>query len=133
MMHSGSCLCGAVQYRINGAIGEVVMCHCQRCRKANGSDHAVNAPIQRADFQLIQGESSLRAYSSSAGVYRVFCGNCGAPLYSKRDADPVHYRLRLGTLDTPLDQRPSMHIFVASKAEWEQIADDLPQYAERPA
>ena len=45
---------------------------------------------------------------------------------------PETYRLRLGTLDTPLEHKPTMHIFTAYKAEWESIADDLPQYAERP-
>jgi hypothetical protein len=65
-------------------------------------------------------------------VYRVFCGRCGSPLFSKRDAMPELLRLRLGTLDTPVTAKPTAHIFVAEKAEWYDICDDLPQYAERP-
>ncbi len=66
-------------------------------------------------------------------MYRWFCSECGSPLISSRDAQPELYRLRIGTLDTPLDQKkPTMHIFAASKAEWESICDDLPQYDERP-
>lgn len=38
------------------------------------------------------------------GVYRWFCSECGSPLISSRDAQPELYRLRIGTLDTPLDQ-----------------------------
>ena len=45
---------------------------------------------------------------------------------------PEFYRLRIGTLDTPLQQKPTQHIFVASQAEWDNICDALPQYAERP-
>lgn len=131
-MYSGTCLCGSVDYQIDGEIGEVVICHCQRCRKANGSAYAVNAPIKRADFVLVKGGTSLKEFCSSPGVYRVFCGNCGAPIYSKRDNDPAYYRLRLGTLDTPLTHGPNMHIFTASKAEWDVVCDGLPQYAERP-
>lgn len=125
-------MCGAVAYQIHGDISEVGIYHCQRCRKANGSAYAVNASIKRADFQLLKGETSLKEFSSSAGVKRVFCGECGAPIYSKRDTDPAHYRLRLGTLDTPLRHGPSLHVFTASKAEWDVICDGLPQYAERP-
>ncbi|MGL5403927.1 MAG: GFA family protein, partial [Acinetobacter sp.] len=29
-------------------------------------------------------------------------------------------------------QKPTQHIFVASQAEWDNICDALPQYAERP-
>ena len=70
--------------------------------------------------------------ASSAGTQRCFCGHCGSPVISIKAETPDFYRLRIGTLDTPLAQRPVCHIFTASKAEWEQIADDLPQYAERP-
>ena len=41
----GSCLCGAVTYQIDGPIGDIIQCHCQKCRKANGTAYATNAPI----------------------------------------------------------------------------------------
>lgn len=132
VMYYGSCLCGAIQYQVAGNIGDSVICHCQRCRKANGSAFAVNAPIQKADFNLLNGHTMLKQYESSSGVHRFFCGQCGAPIYSQRDNDAQYLRLRLGTLDTPLHQQPKMHVFTASKAEWDNIYDDLPQFAERP-
>lgn len=61
-----------------------------------------------------------------------FVGNVVHHSLASRDAQPELYRLRIGTLDTPLQQKPSMHIFAASKAEWDCITDDLPQYIERP-
>lgn len=131
-MYYGSCLCGAIQYQVAGNIGDSVICHCQHCRKANGSAFAVNASVQTADFNLLNGHTMLKQYESSSGVHRFFCGQCGAPIYSQRDNDAQHLRLRLGTLDTPLHQRPKMHVFTASKAEWDNIYDDLPQFAERP-
>jgi len=40
----------------------------------------------------------------------------------------VRYEVRaLGTLDDDPGLRPSLHIFVGSKAPWFDIADDLPQ------
>ena len=45
---------------------------------------------------------------------------------------PEVMRLRIGTLSTPLTARPSAHIFATSKAEWEEICDDIPQYETRP-
>ncbi|MGV0886725.1 GFA family protein [Acinetobacter venetianus] len=127
----GSCLCGGIHYEIHGEIGDVIQCHCQRCRKANGTAFATNAPISSAAFKITQGENLVKKFATS-GVYRWFCGECGSPLISSRDAQPELYRLRIGTLDTPLQQKPQMHIFVGSKAEWDCITDDLPQFEERP-
>lgn len=128
----GSCLCGEVRYRIDGPIGDIIQCHCKKCRKANGSAYATNALIAKADFQFIAGQVAVKKYASSAGTERCFCGQCGSPIISIKAEMPDHYRLRIGTLDTPLQQKPTQHIFVASQAEWDQIYDALPQYAERP-
>lgn len=132
-MLKGSCLCSSVQYEINGELGPIVMCHCSRCRKANGSAFATNASVNAADFHLLRGQELIAEYESSPNVFRVFCSRCGSPLYSRRPLQPELLRLRIGTLDTPLEARPTAHIFVGSKAEWCEIHDDLPQYAERPA
>ena len=58
-IYTGSCLCGGICYEINGEIGEVIQCHCKRCRKANGTAFATNAPIQKADFKIVQGKHLL--------------------------------------------------------------------------
>lgn len=130
--YAGSCLCGAIRYEVRGEIGDVVQCHCQRCRKANGTAFATNAPIKKSDFQLVQGEQFLKSHQSTATTQRCFCSECGSPIMSIKADTPEFYRLRIGTLDTPLAQKPTMHIFVDSKAEWDVICDQLPQYSERP-
>lgn len=131
-MHQGSCLCGAVRYRYHGAIEEVSMCHCSQCRKAQGSAFVAVAPLRRESFKLLSGAGCLREFRASPGKVRVFCGDCGSPLYSARDDLPGVIRLRLGTLDTPLAPAKRYHAFVASKADWFDIADGLPQYPQRP-
>lgn len=130
-MHAGSCLCGAVRYEIHGELGPITVCHCRKCRKANGSAFSAVAPFSRQHLRLISGDHALAEFESSPGVHRVFCSGCGAQLYSRRVALPDLLRLRLGTLDTALAGKPSRHIFVAHKAEWFDIADDAPQFPEQ--
>ena len=130
--YTGSCLCGGLRYEIQGEIGDIVQCHCRKCRKANGTAFATNAPIQKADFKIVQGERLLKKFQSTATTQRCFCADCGSPIISIKAETPDVYRLRIGTLDTALTQTPTQHIFVASKAEWDTICDTLPQYAERP-
>ena len=129
-MHTGSCLCGAVRYRINGAVREVWLCHCSQCRKAQGSAFAASVPTPREQFVLTLGAETLRAYRASPHKRRWFCGECGSPIYSEVDASPV-LRLRAGSLDEPVTLTPAGHIFVADKAPWDCIQDDLPQHAGR--
>ncbi|MHB8454801.1 MAG: GFA family protein [Acidiferrobacterales bacterium] len=131
-MHKGGCLCGAVTYEINGDLGPIMLCHCSRCRKVNGTAFNAASPVRKADFRILTGLDKLTDFESSPGVGRVFCSVCGSPIFSRRDAFPEVIRLRIGTLDTPVNTRISAHIFVASKAEWFDIRDDAPQHPERP-
>ncbi|WP_012069701.1 GFA family protein [Marinomonas sp.] len=131
-MLSGSCLCNGIQYEIKGDLGDIMQCHCQKCRKANGSAFAANAAIPTTAFTLLKGKELLAEYESTPGVFRVFCKQCASPLYSRRPNMPELLRLRIGTLDTKIEGKPSSHIFVGSKAEWYEICDDIPQYEERP-
>lgn len=43
MQIGGSCLCGAVAFKVRLPFHEFVNCHCSRCRKASGSAYAANA------------------------------------------------------------------------------------------
>ncbi len=131
-MRKGSCLCDAVSYEIDGDIGPIMLCHCSRCRKSNGTAFNAASPVKKADFRILTGLHRLTDFESSPGVGRVFCSVCGSPIFSRRDAMPDVIRLRIGTLDTPISAGISAHIFVASKAQWFNIHDDAPQFPERP-
>lgn len=130
-MYRGSCLCGTVKYEVRGELGVGYFCHCRRCRKATGTAFASSAAVATQDFVVLEGERALKRFSVN-GVHRVFCGECGSPIISRRDAMPDRVRVRLGTLDTPIARGPQAHIYVDSKAEWFQIHDSLPQYADAP-
>lgn len=129
-MYKGSCLCGSVQFEINGSIQDIVMCHCSKCRKAQGSAFAVNANVDASDFKLVSGEQSLSTYQSSPGQTKYFCQHCGSPVMSLNSEYPQYVRIRLGTIDSDIKERPSCHIFTESKANWEEITDQLPKHAE---
>jgi hypothetical protein len=130
-MASGSCLCGKVQYEIRGEIGRAVFCHCSRCRKANGSVVAFNAPVEADKFVVTAGENYLKSFDNGT-VARFFCTECGSPIMSLRAGAPEIVRLRLGTLDTPPASGPQAHIFVDSKLDWFEIHDDALQFPGPP-
>jgi len=131
-MLRGSCLCGGIRYEINGKLYEALNCHCSMCRKAQGAAFRSRARVRSADFRWTCGEDLLNFFESSPGNYRGFCRICGSPILSKFDFDTTVISLPLGLLDDDPGIRPRMHVYVASKATWFTISDDLPQFAELP-
>lgn len=129
-MYQGSCLCGQIRFEINGTIRSIVYCHCSQCRKAQGSAFATNGIVTTTDFKLSSGKDQLTGYESSPGQTKYFCQVCGSPIFSHSTANPDQVRIRLGTLDSSITERPMAHIFATSKADWEDICGDLPQYVD---
>lgn len=127
-MYKGGCLCGAVRYQISGPIRSIVHCHCSRCRRAQGSAFATNGIVNAGDFKLVSGADSLTGYEATPGQIRYFCKVCGSPIMSKRESSPDQVRVRIGTIESDIEERPMSHIFVTSKANWEEICGDLPKY-----
>jgi len=127
-MYNGSCLCGKVRFEITKEIHNIVYCHCSRCRKAQGSAFATNGNIDVEGFKFISGENELTGYESSPGQTKYFCKNCGSPIISRNKSNPDKVRVRLGVIESDIIERPMAHIFVESKANWEDIKDDLSQY-----
>ncbi len=127
-MYKGGCLCGAIRFEITGGIRNIIYCHCSRCRKAQGSAFATNGIVASAQFHLVSGEDKLTGYESTPGQTKYFCKVCGSPIMSKTISKPAQVRVRLGTIESDITERPEAHIFASSKANWEDICGDLPQY-----
>ena len=127
-MYEGGCLCGSVRFEITGKIHNIVYCHCSQCRKAQGSAFATNGIVKVSEFRILSGEDALTGYESTPGQIKYFCNTCGSPILSRTESNADQVRVRLGTIESNIAELPSAHIFVTSKANWEDITGDLPQY-----
>jgi hypothetical protein len=126
----GSCLCGGVKYEISGPLLRAMHCHCSMCRKVQGAAFRSLARVRAGALRWVQGEELIKYFESSPGFFRGFCSMCGSPIANKRGPDEIG--IALGTLDDDPGLRPERHIYVASKAPWFEITDDLPQHNGRP-
>jgi hypothetical protein len=128
-MYKGGCLCGVVRFEITGEIKNIIYCHCSKCRKAQGSAFATNGNMDENEFNIVSGHDDLTGYESSPGQIKYFCKHCGSPILSKNKSKPGNIRVRLGTIESDIAEKPESHIFATSKANWEEIeGGDLPQY-----
>jgi hypothetical protein len=128
-MLTGSCLCGAVAYEIDGALGPIGHCHCRTCQKAHAAAFATTAHADRAAFRWSRGADVVAHFESTPGKRRYFCPRCGSHLMAAWDGAPTVI-VRVGSLDRDPGGRPVIHIWTSHRAPWFEITDSLPQLAE---
>lgn len=120
MAHLGSCLCGAVRYRVAGALRPVIACHCVQCRKTSGHHVAATSAL-RGDVAI---EGPVTWYRSSDTAQRGFCETCGSNLFW--DGPGVNLSIMAGSLDGATGLQLAGHIYCADKGDYYEIADTLP-------
>ena len=130
-MIEGECFCGAVRYQIDGALDRARACHCSRCRKAfSGASSAYAEIADGSKFSWITGEEELTQHTSAQGWGLAFCRICGSTLCGMFNGK-VH-GVTLGTVDSDPGVQIEMHMFVESKAPWDHIGGNAPQFNEWP-
>jgi hypothetical protein len=123
-MHKGSCLCGAVRFDVATELPGPDACHCSKCRKISGHYWA-STDVLKADL-TIEGEDHLTWFRSSEKVRRGFCSMCGSALFF----DPIGKEkigVAMGAFEKPTGTHLAIHIFVADKGDYYEIADGVPQ------
>jgi hypothetical protein len=128
--HTGSCVCGAVRFEVKGALASPDACHCVQCRKFSGH-FFVSTDVRPKSALAVQGADKITWYKSSDRARRGFCSVCGASLFWEPLAHDF-MGIAMGAFDEPTDTHIALHIFVAEKGDYYEIADGLPQHQRAP-
>jgi hypothetical protein len=99
------------------------------CRRWHGHAGAYYAVDREA--LVWQGAQHLAWYASTPEVKRGFCRDCGSSI-AFDDMRLPKMALTAGSLDMPSGVREKAHIFVASKGDYYEIADELLRFAGDP-
>ncbi len=128
---TGGCLCGAIEFEIKDNFLYAGYCHCSRCRKSSGATGVAVGGLPVEHFKLTKGTDALKEYKRSETTVACFCEHCGSRLYGKKPGTELIH-IRYGSLNQSPSCFPQAHIHVASKADWYEITDNLPQFEEFP-
>lgn len=130
---SGSCLCGGVAFEIVVAPIRVALCHCSRCRKVRGTAHATNMVTALDGVRFLRGAELLTSFKAPDAQHftHAFCRVCGSSMPRLDDGRNIAI-VPMGSLDDDPGVRPQFHIWVSSKAPWDEITDGLPQFPKGP-
>ena len=129
---TGSCLCGAVRYRLQADPIATRICWCRDCQKIAGNG-TVNMVVASTAIE-ITGQTAEYASTADSGnlMRRRFCPNCGAHLFSNSSARPQITVVRVGTLEDPSSVRPSANIGTASAPAWACIDSHIDHFDHQP-
>lgn len=129
-MALGSCNCGAVAFEIDTDISAVYVCHCSICRKSTGSNGIPVVIIENSAFRWLQGEEHIQTWKKAGSEWQTwFCRVCGSPLPGINDATQMFVPAGLIT-DGGENLKVTHHLYVGSKAEWDEIGDCGRQHME---
>jgi hypothetical protein len=128
---NGSCLCGAVRYRVRGPFMRFVHCHCSRCRKASGTGHSTNLVAEPANLEWIAGRDQTTRFDlpSARSFATTVCRTCGSPV-ARLSRDGQRAIIPAGSLDDAPSIQPSARMFWESRAQWSCSGDDLRHFPE---
>ncbi|MBB3998911.1 GFA family protein [Aureimonas pseudogalii] len=118
---AGGCQCGAVRFRIEGALGHASICHCRMCQKAFGAFYAPLVNVGSAELAWTRREPNR--FRSSNAALRGFCAECGTPLtYESLDG----VSLAIGAFDDPSTIAPTIQFSAEGKLPYVDRLHDLP-------
>lgn len=95
-IHSGSCHCGGVKFRVTAEIEELTTCDCSLCVKKN----AVMTKVPEAALEVVDGADLLSLYEWNTQVAKhYFCSRCGIYVFHRKRAAPDHFGVNIFCLD----------------------------------
>jgi hypothetical protein len=125
---TGRCLCGAVTYEVRGPMRDILVCHCEECRRWTGY---VGAFTSTATEHLTVAESGALRWidspDSDRDARRGFCANCGSSLFWE-PAQGQRTNIAAGSLDRPTRLRIAGHWYTRHAGDYDvPPADGLPR------
>ncbi|MBN9273074.1 MAG: GFA family protein, partial [Mesorhizobium sp.] len=104
-VRTGGCQCGAVRFRIKGALGRPSICHCRMCQKQFGSFFGALVTVPKDGVEWTHEEPSY--FQSSVNIDRGFCARCGTPLTYRQ---PGGLEIAIGAFDDRSDLAPQIQV-----------------------
>jgi hypothetical protein len=127
-MATGECNCAAVSFKISSKISDVYICHCSICRRSTGSGGIAVLLIENSAFSWIGGQELIKTWHKPGHDWQTsFCTNCGSSLPGINDDSHTYVPAGL-ILSGDLELKVTHHLWVSSKATWEEIADSGKQH-----
>lgn len=121
-VRTGGCQCGAVRFRIHGALGRASICHCRMCQKQFGGFFGPLVGAPKDGVEWTREEPTY--FQSSINIDRGFCKRCGTPLTYRH---PGGLEIAIGAFDDRSDLAPKIQVNYAARLPWVEAIFEQPR------
>jgi hypothetical protein len=132
--YTGSCLCGAVRWRLEARPLAINACHCMDCKKSTGATNVLMLLAKNEAFSS-SGETHVYRKRADSGreldIHR--CAKCGTRLFHHNLVSNALVFITVGTLDDPSWAIPTSHIWVEKISPGVMMKDDAIKVVGQPA
>jgi len=129
-MARGECNCGAVRFEVDAEPRDVYVCHCSICRRSTGSSGIAVVIVPKDKFHWIAGQEHIVTWQKPGADWHTwFCSTCGSTLPGENNATTMFIPAGLITSGGET-LRVAHHVWVGSKAAWDEIGDAGKQHEE---
>ena len=127
-MATGECNCGAVAFEVTTKVSDVFICHCSICQRSTGGNGKIVVVVNNTDFQWLRGKELVNTWHKPEHDWQTsFCQTCGSALPGINDEARMY--IPAGLITGGGDNlKVAHHIWVDSKATWDEISDKGKQH-----
>ncbi|KAF7302683.1 GFA domain-containing protein [Mycena chlorophos] len=137
IVHNGSCLCGAISFKLEGKPLFSIYCHCTQCQRADGAAFVSSMHFPNSAFTWTHSPTSKPDIEDLGGMtlYRCpKCRSCAACQFGAPGSD-ANWTIRGSHLARDPESgrildwdtvKPTGHIFYGTRLV--DVADDLPKW-----
>ncbi|PKF60739.1 hypothetical protein CW745_12750 [Psychromonas sp. psych-6C06] len=117
---NGKCHCGAVTWVATLPVTTVIQCHCQNCRKLQGSDYSSWVVVAEENFKVKSGIACISHYHFNDRSQKSFCRHCGSVVYGVNGKHfPSHKLFSLGNIIDYCEQlKPQLSVYKEYAVPW---------------
>lgn len=125
-----TCCCGNVELSFSLPATKVVQCHCESCRKMQGSDYSTWVAVENSQFSIDRGSEYIKEYKLNNQSTKSFCSTCGTGIIGVNGKHFKNHKLvPLGIVDNYSNEiKPQVQVYTENKAKWVELHGYVPVF-----
>jgi hypothetical protein len=123
----GVCSCGSVRLAAEADARRIVNCHCNTCRRMNGSAFSSYVVVPHKMLS-VSGDEHIAAYEVVPGARKHYCSRCGTPLFNVVSRYAGACMIYLGAIDPLPDGVPALNVYCESMLSWVERVGSIQKF-----
>ena len=127
----GSCLCGSVEFEVDGDEFNIYQCHCTLCKKQSGTTSNSSAIVGKESLRFIRGSELISSWVKDTGFRSDFCSKCGSPVPNPLRGFDLYW-VPVGLLPVSTKITVVAHLCTSTISSWHLLEPGVSKFQDVP-